>query len=151
MMHASQGLVCGCGSWLWSNQNGDLGKEPSLSELPLIREGGLVCLPGPLFPIQGLACLGPAACGTHTHPSSLVPSSKVFRVSCAVTATHCWAEISSGSRCGGGPVHATAAGGAGPRCLRGTTDIFTTAEPIKPEQAIPMAASATRSPACRPG
>ena len=63
------------GSWLWPNQSGDLGKEPLPTCAPvssLIREGGgLVCLPGPLpSPGSGLSC--PAACGARTHPSSLV-------------------------------------------------------------------------------
>lgn len=77
MIHASRrAWHVAAGSWLWPNQSGGLGKEPLPTCAPvssLIREGGgLVCLPDPLpSPGSGLCC--PAACGTRTHPSSLVP------------------------------------------------------------------------------
>ena len=100
-------LHTGPGVWLWEAGCGltsrvTLAKSPSPSELlcPLSsgKEVGL-CVSQTLFPIQGLACLAQQLVGlTLTPPLSY--SSKVFRSLLCRTATHCQAEISSGSRCG---------------------------------------------------
>lgn len=100
-------LHTGPGVWLWEAGSGltswvTLAKNPSPSELlcPLSsgKEVGL-CVSQTLFPIQGLACLAQQLVGpTLTPPLSY--SSKVFRSLLCRTATHCQAEISSGSRCG---------------------------------------------------
>lgn len=60
---------------------------------------GFLCVSQTLFPIQGLACLAQQLVGPILTPP-LSYSSKVFRSLLCRMATHCRAEISSGSRCG---------------------------------------------------
>lgn len=103
MIHASRrAWRVAVGSWLWPNQSGDLGKEALPTCAPvssLIREGGGLGVPQTRFPIQGLACLAQRLAAPALTPP-LSCSSKVFRSLPCRTATHCQAEISSGSRCG---------------------------------------------------
>ena len=93
--------------WLWEAGSGltsraTLAKSPSppalLCPLSSGKEVGL-CVSQARFPVQGLACLAQQLAAPALTPP-LSCSSKVCRSLLCRTATHCQAEISSGSRCG---------------------------------------------------
>ena len=79
-----------------------LAKNPSPPALPCPLSSGKevgLCVSQTRFPVQGLACVAQQLAAPALTPPLSCPS-KVFRSLLCRTATHCQAEISSGSRCG---------------------------------------------------